>query len=267
MVIFLFLRNISATIIPSLALPMSIIGTFSVMYLLGYSVDNLSLMALMLSVGFVVDDAIVMLENIVRHMEMGKAPMRAAVDGSREIGFTILSMTPSLVAVFIPLLFMGGIIGRLLHEFAVTIGVAILVSGFVSLTLTPMLCSRFLRHQPASQHGRFYRASERVFDSGLRGYDWSLKKVLRHRFAVLMISFAVIALTAFLFVQIKTGFIPDEDQGFIFAVTEAQQGISYNDMFELQQKVARVIQKDPNVPQHHVAHRAARQSGHGFFSA
>jgi hydrophobic/amphiphilic exporter-1 (mainly G- bacteria), HAE1 family len=247
MVIFLFLRNISATIIPSFALPMAIIGTFSVMYLLGYSLDNLSLMALVLSVGFVVDDAIVMLENIVRHMEMGKAPMRAAVDGSREIGFTILSMTTSLVAVFIPLLFMGGIIGRLLHEFAVTIGVAILVSGFVSLTLTPMLCSRFLRHQPASQHGRFYRASERVFDSGLRGYDWSLKKVLRHRFAVLMISFAVIALTAFLFVRIKTGFLPDEDQGFIFAVTEAQQGISYNDMFQLQQKVARVIQKDPNV--------------------
>ena len=147
MVIFLFLRNISATIIPSLALPMSIIGTFSVMYLLGYSLDNLSLMALTLSVGFVVDDAIVMLENIVRHMEMGKSPMQAAIDGSGEIGFTILSMTLSLAAVFIPLLFMGGIIGRLLHEFAVTIGVAILVSGFVSLTLTPMLCSRFLRHQ------------------------------------------------------------------------------------------------------------------------
>src|SRR6202030_4056147 len=156
MVIFVFLRNVSATIIPSLALPMSIIGTFSVMYLLGYSLDNLSLMALTLSVGFVVDDAIVMLENIVRHMEMGKSPLRAAIDGSGEIGFTILSMTLSLAAVFIPLLFMGGIIGRLLHEFAVTIGVAILVSGFVSLSLTPMLCSRFLKPPHAQKHGFLY---------------------------------------------------------------------------------------------------------------
>ncbi|MGZ7030076.1 MAG: efflux RND transporter permease subunit, partial [Terriglobales bacterium] len=247
MVIFLFLRNISATIIPSFALPMAIVGTFSVMYLLGYSVDNLSLMALTLSVGFVVDDAIVMLENIVRHMEMGKRPMAAAIDGSREIGFTIVSMTISLAAVFIPLLFMGGIIGRLLHEFAVTIGVAILVSGFVSLTLTPMLCSRFLKHQPASEHGRFYQASERVFDGWLRGYDWSLKKVLRHKFATLMVSLAVIALTGVLFVQIKTGFLPDEDQGLVFAFTEAQQGISFNDMFRLQQQVTDVVRRDPNV--------------------
>ena len=232
MVIFLFLRNISATIIPSFALPMAIIGTFSVMYLLGYSVDNLSLMALTLSVGFVVDDAIVMLENIVRHMEMGKSAMQASIEGSREIGFTILSMTISLAAVFIPLLFMGGIIGRLLHEFAVTIGVAILVSGFVSLTLTPMLCSRFLKHQATSEHGRFYQATERVFDGWLRGYDWSLKKVLRHKFATLMVSFVVIALTAFLFVGMRTGFLPDEDQGLVFAFTEAQQGISFHDMFE-----------------------------------
>src|SRR5439155_24829936 len=154
LVIFMFLRNVSATIIPSLALPASIVGTFSVMYLLGYSVDNLSLMALTLSVGFVVDDAIVMLENIVRHMEMGKAPVRAAFDGSKEIGFTIISMTLSLVAVFIPVLFMGGIVGRLLHEFAVTIGVAILVSGFVSISLTPMLCSRFLKPPHTQKHGR-----------------------------------------------------------------------------------------------------------------
>jgi len=181
MVIFIFLRNVSATIIPSLALPMSIIGTFSVMYLLGYSLDNLSLMALTLSVGFVVDDAIVMLENIVRHMEGGKRPLQAAMDGSSEIGFTILSMTLSLAAVFIPLLFMGGIIGRLLHEFAVTIGVAILVSGFVSLTLTPMLCSRFLRHQERSGHGRLFNFGERVFDAWLRGYNLSLKAVLRHK--------------------------------------------------------------------------------------
>ncbi|MBZ5510561.1 MAG: efflux RND transporter permease subunit [Acidobacteriia bacterium] len=247
MVIFLFLRNISATIIPSFALPMAIIGTFSVMYLLGYSVDNLSLMALTLSVGFVVDDAIVMLENIVRHMEMGKSAMQASIEGSREIGFTILSMTISLAAVFIPLLFMGGIIGRLLHEFAVTIGVAILVSGFVSLTLTPMLCSRFLKHQAASEHGRFYQVTERLFDGWLRGYDWSLQKVLRHKFATLMVSFVVIALTAYLFVGIRTGFLPDEDQGLVFAFTEAQQGISFHDMFDLQQKVTEVVRQDPNV--------------------
>ncbi len=160
MVIFLFLRNISATIIPSLALPMSIVGTFAAMYLLGYSLDNLSLMALTLTVGFVVDDAIVMLENIVRHMEMGKPPYQAAVEGAREIGFTIISMTISLAAVFIPVLFMGGIIGRLLHEFAVTIGVAILVSGFVSLTLTPMLCSRFLRNTHNDRHGYLYRRAK-----------------------------------------------------------------------------------------------------------
>ena len=245
MVIFLFLRNVSATVIPSLALPMSIIGTFSVMYLLGYSLDNLSLMALTLSVGFVVDDAIVMLENIVRHMEMGKTPLQAATDGAGEIGFTILSMTLSLAAVFIPLLFMGGIIGRLLHEFAVTIGAAILVSGFVSLSLTPMLCSRFLRHQES--HGRFYNRGERIFNAGLRGYNRSLRLVLRHKFATLMVSFGLIAATVYLFAISKTGFIPDEDQGLVFAFTEAQQGIAFNDMYELQQRVAEAIRSDPNV--------------------
>jgi HAE1 family hydrophobic/amphiphilic exporter-1 len=218
-----------------------------VMYLLGYSLDNLSLMALTLSVGFVVDDAIVMLENIVRHMEMGKSAMRAAVDGAGEIGFTILSMTLSLAAVFIPLLFMGGIIGRLLHEFAVTIGVAILVSGFVSLTLTPMLCSRFLKHQPAEQHGRMFRASEKFFDSWLKGYDWSLKIVLRHKFATFVLSLAVVGLTFFLYKMSRTGFIPDEDQGLIFGFTEAQQGISFTDMMSLQQQAAEVIRKDPHV--------------------
>src|SRR5438874_2581385 len=247
MVIFLFLRNVSATIIPSLALPMSIVGTFSVMYLLNYSLDNLSLMALTLSVGFVVDDAIVMLENIVRHMEMGKPPYQAAVEGAREIGFTIISMTISLAAVFIPVLFMGGIIGRLLHEFAVTIGVAILVSGFVSLTLTPMLCSRFLKHGAHQKHGRFYVASERVFDAWLRGYDWSLRRVLQHRFLTLIGSFALIALTVFLFTVSKTGFIPDEDQGLVFAFTEAPQGVSFTDMMQLQQQVADVVRHDPNV--------------------
>ncbi|MFL5294644.1 MAG: efflux RND transporter permease subunit, partial [Myxococcales bacterium] len=175
LVIFLFLRNVSATAIPSVALPMSIVGTFVVMYLLGYSLDNLSLMALTLSVGFVVDDAIVMLENIVRHMEMGKGVREAAFAGSKEIAFTILSMTISLAAVFIPVLFLGGIVGRLFHEFAVTIGAAILVSGFVSLTLTPMLCSRFLRHQHGGEHGRWYRALERMFDGMLHVYERGLK--------------------------------------------------------------------------------------------
>ncbi|MGH9524505.1 MAG: efflux RND transporter permease subunit, partial [Terriglobales bacterium] len=227
MVIFLFLRNISATLIPSFALPMSIIGTFSVMYLLDYSLDNLSLMALTLSVGFVVDDAIVMLENIVRHMEMGKSPYRASVDGSREIGFTILSMTMSLAAVFIPLLFMGGVIGRLLHEFAVTIGVAILVSGFVSLTLTPMLCSRFLKAGTQGhhgEHGRLYNWTEGIFDRGLRGYEWSLGKVLEYKLVTLLASFALIAATVFLYSAVHTGFIPDEDQGFVQVSTEAEQG-------------------------------------------
>src|SRR5512136_1087850 len=186
LVIFLFLRNLSATIIPSLALPMSVIGTFAVMYLLGYSLDNLSLMALTLSLGFVVDDAIVMLENIVRHMERGERPMEAALSGSREVSFTILSMTLSLAAVFIPVLFMGGILGRLLHEFAVTIGVAILVSGFVSLTLTHMLSSRFLRPPSEIKHGRLYAVSERFFKGMLHVYEWSLQRVLTHRLATLV---------------------------------------------------------------------------------
>ncbi len=247
MVIFLFLRNISATIIPSLALPMSIVGTFSLMYLLGYSLDNLSLMALTLSVGFVVDDAIVMLENIVRHMEMGKPPYKAAVEGAREIGFTIISMTLSLAAVFIPVLFMGGIVGRLLHEFAVTIGVAILVSGFVSLSLTPMLCSRFLRHAPAERHGYFYRKSEAAFDGMLRGYDWSLRKVMAHPLLTLMLSFVVLGATAYLFVLIPKGFLPSEDTGQVFAFTEAIQGISFEDMVRHQVEAAKVIGENPYV--------------------
>src|SRR6266481_4599786 len=195
LVIFFFLRNLSATMIPSLAVPISLIGTFALMYLLNYTLDNLSLMALTLSVGFVVDDAIVMLENIVRHQEMGKDTMQAAKDGSAEIGFTIVSMTLSLAAVFIPVLFMSGIVGRLLHEFAVTISAAILISGLVSLTLTPMLCSRFLAHKERSQHGPLYRASERFFD-GLRAlYDWGLKIVLRHKLATMGVSLLVLIAT------------------------------------------------------------------------
>jgi HAE1 family hydrophobic/amphiphilic exporter-1 len=246
MVIFLFLRNISATIIPSLALPMSIVGTFAVMYVLDYSLDNMSLMALTLSVGFVVDDAIVMLENIVRHMEMGKRPYQAAIEGAREIGFTIISMTISLAAVFIPVLFMGGLVGRLLHEFAVTIGVSILVSGFVSLTLTPMLASRFLRAGHV-KHGRMYQASEKVFDGMLEGYDWSLKKVMAHPFSTLMVSFVVLGATVWLFKAIPAGFLPNEDQGQIFAFTEGKQGISFEDMVRHQQIIAKAISSNPYV--------------------
>jgi len=247
LVIFLFLRNISATVIPSLALPASLVGTFTVMYLLGYSLDNLSLMALTLSVGFVVDDAIVMLENIVRHMEMGKPAMTAAYDASKEIAFTILSMTISLAAVFIPVLFMGGIVGRLLHEFSVTIGVAILVSGFVSISLTPMLCSRFLRPPHAQKHGWFYNLFERMFDSWLRLYDWTLRATLRHRFATMVVSVLLLVGTVYLFMIVPKGFLPSEDQGRFQVNTEAAQGISYDDMARHQRQVEAAIASDPNV--------------------
>jgi len=247
MVIFLFLRNLSATIIPSLALPMSIIGTFAIMYLLGYTIDNLSMMALVLSVGFVVDDAIVMLENIVRHMEMGESVMTAALNGSKEIGFTILSMTLSLAAVFIPVLFLGGILGRLLHEFAVTIATAVLVSGFVSLTLTPMLCSRFVRPPSSKKHGRLYAALEAVFQGMLKAYAVTLRGALRFRFATLMTSFAVLAATLFLFFQIPKGFLSSEDSGLFIGFTQAQQGISVDSMRQHQLAVTNLIVSDPNI--------------------
>ena len=246
-VIFLFLRNISATIIPSLALPASIVGTFAVMYLLEYSLDNLSLMALTLSVGFVVDDAIVMLENIVRHMEMGKAPMRAAFDGSKEISFTIISMTISLVAVFIPVLFMGGVVGRLLHEFAVTISVAILVSGLVSISLTPMLCSRFLKPPHANKHGILYNAIESVFNGWLRLYDWSLRLTLRFGLVTMLASFALIVGTGYLFMAVPKGFLPSEDQGRFMISTEGIQGIGFDDMVRHQMQVAEIVQNDPDI--------------------
>ena len=248
LVIFLFLRNLSATLIPSLALPLSIVGTFAVMYLLGYSIDILSLMALTLCVGFVVDDAVVMLENIVRHMEAGEGRLEAALRGAREIGFTILSMTLSLAAVFIPVLFMGGVVGRLLHEFAVTIGTAVLVSGFVSLTLTPMLCSRFLR-PPGESHGRLYTVSERFFDGMLRAYDRTLQWVLRHRRTTMAALGLTFVLTAYLFVVIPKGFIPTEDTGQIFAFTEAAQDISFDAMMEHQLAVNAIVLKDPHVEQ------------------
>ena len=247
LVIFLFLRNLSATVIPSLALPFSIIGTFSAMYLLGYSLDNLSLMALTLCVGFVVDDAIVMLENIVRHMEMGKRPLQAALEGAREIGFTIVSMTISLTAVFIPVLFMGGIIGRLFHEFAVTIGIAILVSGFVSLTLTPMLCSRFLRPPHEERHGRFYEATETVYRRVLGFYQRTLAWVMDHRPASLAFSGGILAATAVLFVLVPKGFIPTEDTGQIQGTTETVEGSSFEAMRDHQLAVADVLKRDPYV--------------------
>ncbi len=248
LVIFLFLRNLSATVIPSLAVPISIVATFGVMYLLGFSLNNLSLMALTLSVGFVVDDAIVVLENIVRRQEMGEDRMQAALNGSAEIGFTIISMTLSLVAVFIPVLFMGGILGRLFGEFAITISVAILISGFVSLTLTPMLASRFLSNpEEKGQQSRLYAFSERVFDSWLGAYDRSLRWVLDHRAWALAASAGLLAATAFLFNIVPKGFIPSEDIGQITATTEAVQGISFQNMVSHQQAVVAIIRKDPAV--------------------
>jgi hydrophobic/amphiphilic exporter-1 (mainly G- bacteria), HAE1 family len=246
LVIFLFLRNLSATLIPSFALPMSIIGTFAVMYLLGYTVDNLSLMALTLSVGFVVDDAIVMLENIVRHMEMGEGVMEAALSGSREIGFTILSMTISLAAVFLPVFFMGGIMGRLLHEFAVVIITSILVSGVVSLTLTPMLCSRFLRPAGEMKHGRLYMALERFFDRLLNIYDVSLQWSLRHKVFVMTVSGIILIITIWQFVVIPKGFLPAEDRSQIFISTEAAQGISFDAMKQHQLELNKIAFDDPN---------------------
>jgi len=247
LVIFLFLRKISATIIPSLSMPMSIVGTFGIMYLLGYSVDNLSLMALILAVGFVVDDAIVMLENIVRHIEKGEAVLEASLTGSREISFTIISMTLSLAAVFIPVLFMGGVIGRLFTEFAVTIGVAVLVSGFVALTLTPMLCSRFLK--PASQetHNRLFEMSNKVFDVMLGVYSAGLRWFLRHRLTTMIFTALVLAGTFMLFQDLPKGFIPSEDTSQISVTTEAAEGISFESMVEHQKAVASIVKEDPSV--------------------
>ncbi|MBF0526060.1 MAG: efflux RND transporter permease subunit [Deltaproteobacteria bacterium] len=247
LVIFLFLRKLTATIIPSLAIPMSLIGTFMFMYLLNYSVDNLSLMAMILSVGFVVDDAIVMLENIVRHMEMGKDKFTAAIDGAQEIGFTIVSMTISLAAVFIPVLFMGGIIGRLFQEFAVAIGVAVLFSGFVSLTLTPMMCSRFLRHTPEGRQSRFYRISEKAFSGMLHVYDRGLKWVLRHPGFTMLVTLVVLVAMVYMFKIIPKGFIPNEDTGQVFALTEAAESISFEAMVERQKALAAIVKEDPNV--------------------
>ncbi len=246
MVIFLFLRNLSATLIPGSAVVLSIVGTFAAMYVLGYSLNTLSLMALTLSVGFVVDDAIVMLENIIRYMEMGRGRYEAALLASKEIGFTIVSMTISLIAVFIPVLFMSGMVGRLLHEFSVTIIVAIVISGFISLTFTPMLGSRYLPSH-AQRHGALYRALERGFDRLAVGYDYTLRKALRHSIATMLVAAAMLVGTIYLFMTMPTGFIPSQDSGFIFGVTMAGQDISYTSMAQRQRAVADILQADPNV--------------------
>jgi len=246
-VIFVFLRSVRATIIPSLALPFSIVGTFAVMYVLGYSLDNLSLMALTLSIGFLVDDAIVMLENIVRHQEMGENVMEATLKGSKEIGFTIVSMTLSLAAVFIPILFMGGILGRLFHEFAVTIAAAVLFSGFVSLTLTPAMASRVLRAPGEERHGALYRISEKGLQGMLNFYRQTLAWVIKRRRATLVFSAVILFVTVILFMKLPKGFLPSEDTGLLIGVTEAAQGISYDAMIAHQRAVAEIVQADPSV--------------------
>ena len=247
LVIFLFLRDVRATLIPSLAIPVAIIGTFAVMSLCGFSLNNLSLMALTLSVGFVVDDAIVVLENIVRHREMGEPPLEAALKGSQEISFTIVSMTLSLVAVFIPILFMSGLIGQLFHEFAITISVTILISGFVSLSLTPMLSSRFLKDGQHHRQNRLFQLTEAAFNHLLHFYEWTLKPVLKYRFITLAGSVVLLLLTIYLFTIVPKSFIPTEDTGQITANTKAAQDISFESMLKHQQKIVDILRKDPNI--------------------
>ena len=247
MVIFLFLRNVSATIIPSIAVPLSLIGTFGVMYLAGYSLNNLTLMALTISTGFVVDDAIVMIENIHRYIEEGEKPMAAALKGSEQIGFTIVSLTISLIAVLIPLLFMGDIVGRLFREFAITLSVTILVSAVVSLTLTPMMCSRLLKHKPASEQGKLYHASERVFERIIEFYGRTLQVVLRHQTATLFVAVGTLVFTVVLFMIVPKGFFPVQDTGIIQGISQAPQAISFTAMADLQRKLGQVILKDPAV--------------------
>ena len=247
LVIFLFLRNLSATVIPSVAVPLSLVGTFGVMYLLGYSLNNLSLMALTISTGFVVDDAIVMIENIARYIEDGEEPLQAALKGSEQIGFTIVSLTVSLIAVLIPLLFMGDIVGRLFREFAVTLSVTILVSAVVSLTLTPMMCARLLKHHKVSEQTRFYRASERAFERIIEFYGTTLRWVLKHQPATLVVTVGTLVLTLLLYVYVPKGFFPVQDTGVILGVSEAPPRISFAAMSERQQALSRIIMKDPDV--------------------
>ncbi|HEX6545507.1 MAG TPA: efflux RND transporter permease subunit, partial [Bryobacteraceae bacterium] len=247
LVIFLFLRSLYATIIPSIAVPLSLVGTFGVMYLLGYSLNNLTLMALTISTGFVVDDAIVMIENISRFIEEGDPPLKAALKGSEQIGFTIVSLTISLIAVLIPLLFMGDIVGRLFREFAVTLSVTILVSAVVSLTLTPMMCAKLLKHRPEAEQGRFYRVSERMFESIIAFYGKTLQWVLKFQTATLLVALGTLVLTVVMFMRISKGFFPIQDTGVIQGVSQAAQTISFNEMSNRQQQLARIILKDPAV--------------------
>jgi multidrug efflux pump len=247
MVIFLFLRSVAATIIPSVAVPLSIVGTFGVMYLLGYSLNNLSLMALTISTGFVVDDAIVMIENISRYLEEGDDPLTAALKGSEQIGFTILSLTISLIAVLIPLLFMGDIVGRLFREFAVTLSVTILVSAIVSLTLTPMMCAKLLKHTPESEQNAFYRKSEEFFEYVIAKYAVGVRWVLRHQTLTLLVTLATFILTIYLYIVVPKGFFPVQDTGVLLGITEAPQTISFSAMSMRQQQLARVILQDPDV--------------------
>jgi hydrophobe/amphiphile efflux-1 (HAE1) family protein len=247
MVIFLFLRKLWATIIPAATVPLSLIGTFGVMYMLGYSLDNLSLMGLTIAVGFVVDDAIVMIENIVRYIEAGDSPFDAAIKGAGQIGFTIISITFSLIAVFIPLLFMSGIVGRLFREFAVTVTVAVLISAFVSLTLTPVMCARFLKHENPDERSRFDLAGERFFDWIVRGYDRGLGVVFRHQFLTLLSTLGLIVLTGFLYIQIPKGFFPDQDTGFIFGQAQAREDISFAAMGAIENQFSKIILEDPAV--------------------
>jgi len=247
MVIFLFLRNLAATVIPSVAVPLSLVGTFGAMYLLGFSLNNLTLMALTISTGFVVDDAIVMIENVMRYIEEGVPPLEAALRGSEQVGFTIMALTVSLIAVLIPLLFMSDIVGRLFREFAVTLSVTIMISAFVSLTLTPMMCSRLLRHTAPSQQGRMYRASERVFEAIIAFYGRTLTVVLRHRFLTICVALGTLGLTGYLYMIIPKGFFPVQDTGVILGISEAPQTVSFPSMAERQQALSRVILKDPAV--------------------
>ncbi len=247
LVIFLFLRSLAGTVIPAVAVPLSLVGTFGVMYLLGFSLNNLTLMALTIATGFVVDDAIVMIENVARYVEQGMSPREAALEGAAQIGFTILSLTVSLVAVLIPLLFMGDVVGRLFREFAITLGVTILISAVVSLTLTPMMCARLLRHTPPEQQGRLYRASERVLVRTIEGYGSSLRWVLDHERATLLVALAVLGLTVALYVVVPKGFFPVQDTGAVLGISEAPQSISFPAMAERQRALARVVLQDPAV--------------------
>ncbi|HZD07187.1 MAG TPA: efflux RND transporter permease subunit, partial [Candidatus Limnocylindrales bacterium] len=247
MVIFLFLRNLSATIIPAVAVPLSIVGTFAVMYLLGYSLDNLSLMALTISTGFVVDDAIVMIENIDRFLEEGHSPMEAALQGAGQIGFTIISLTVSLIAVLIPLLFMGDIVGRLFREFAVTLAVTIVISALVSLTLTPMMAARLLKNPKTVKHGRVYQATERAYERVIEWYGTTLRWVLKHQTITLLATVAALALTLYLYVIVPKGFFPVQDTGVILGISEGPENVSFTSMAERQQKLAKVILEDPDV--------------------